>query len=350
MKQGRTLQELATELERQAKSKRDFVADTRALTAWYHENDGLQMSVEGLGHFAPTDIFHDQIGQHYGIPQKYYDKMRAQAPALLTSNLNHWLKNEPTKRMVRTLDGNARAFLSDRYRPLDNYDLAEIVLPKLTDMECRIESCDLTEKRLYIKAVTPRITGEVSVGDTVQSGVCISNSEVGCGSLTVEFLMYRLSCRNGAIHAGSMRKYHVGRKNSQDIDWAAEFFSNETRKADDKAFWLKVQDLVSATMSKEGFEKIIAQYRRAQSMKIEADPVKAVEIFSEKLVLGETEQHGVLRHLTEGGDLSLYGLMNAVTRFAQDVKNYDRATELERIGGAVVELAGKDWEEIATAK
>ncbi|MBL0089244.1 MAG: hypothetical protein IPP44_22195 [Ideonella sp.] len=33
--------------------------------------------------------------------------------------------------MVRTLDGQARAFLSDRYRRLDNYDLCEHVLPML---------------------------------------------------------------------------------------------------------------------------------------------------------------------------------------------------------------------------
>ena len=33
--------------------------------------------------------------------------------------------------MVRTLDGHARAFLSDRYRRLDNYDLCEHVLPIL---------------------------------------------------------------------------------------------------------------------------------------------------------------------------------------------------------------------------
>ena len=36
--------------------------------------------------------------------------------------------------MVRTLDGNARAFLSDRYRRLDNYDLLAHVLPMLREL------------------------------------------------------------------------------------------------------------------------------------------------------------------------------------------------------------------------
>ena len=39
--------------------------------------------------------------------------------------------------MVRTLDGQVRAVLSDRYRRLDNYDLAENVLPILQQLpEC----------------------------------------------------------------------------------------------------------------------------------------------------------------------------------------------------------------------
>jgi hypothetical protein len=37
--------------------------------------------------------------------------------------------------MLRTLDGQVRAVLSDRYRRLDNFDLAESVLPIL--QQCR---------------------------------------------------------------------------------------------------------------------------------------------------------------------------------------------------------------------
>jgi len=39
---------------------------------------------------------------------------------------------KPERRMVRTLDGSTRAFLSDRYRPLDNFDLAHEVFHVLT--------------------------------------------------------------------------------------------------------------------------------------------------------------------------------------------------------------------------
>ena len=35
----------------------------------------------------------------------------------------------------------------------------------------------------------------------------------------------------------------------------------------------------------------------------------------------------------------MYGLANAVTRFSQDVENYDRASKLEQIGYSVLTMS-----------
>ena len=67
-------------------------------------------------------------------------------------------------------------------------------------------------------------------------------------------------------------------------------------------------------------------------------PQDAVEIVAKRFDLREGEQDNVLTHLAKGGDLSLWGLANAVTRSAEDCESYDRAIELERVGGMVVEL------------
>uniref|UniRef100_B8HYZ5 Uncharacterized protein n=1 Tax=Cyanothece sp. (strain PCC 7425 / ATCC 29141) TaxID=395961 RepID=B8HYZ5_CYAP4 len=45
-----------------------------------------------------------------------------------------------------------------------------------------------------------------------------------------------------------------------------------------------------------------------------------------------------------------YGLLNAITRTAQDVSSYDRATELEAIGSKVLSLPQSVWHEIALAR
>ena len=50
-----------------------------------------------------------------------------------------------------------------------------------------------------------------------------------------------------------------------------------------------------------------------------------------------------------GGDLSAYGVVNAVTHSAEDVEDYDRATEFEALGGKLIELSSSEWKEIAEA-
>jgi hypothetical protein len=54
----------------------------------------------------------------------------------------------------------------------------------------------------------------------------------------------------------------------------------------------------------------------------------------------------VLSHLIQGGDLSRWGLANAITRQSQDEESYDMATQLEVDGGSVIELPSKDWQSI----
>lgn len=54
----------------------------------------------------------------------------------------------------------------------------------------------------------------------------------------------------------------------------------------------------------------------------------------------------ILNYLIQGGDLSLYGLSNAITRASQDVESYDRATALEGIGWQVTTMAAAQWKEM----
>jgi len=58
---------------------------------------------------------------------------------------------------------------------------------------------------------------------------------------------------------------------------------------------------------------------------------------------------GVLWHLISRGDLTGYGVVNAVTGYSQEVEKYDRATDLEALGGRLIELQPREWKEIAEA-
>jgi len=346
MKQGKTLSQLAAELERQQNSKRDLVADTRKLTMLSTENS-FQVEINGAKEVFPiTDIAGKQLADHAGIPQKYYDRMPQD---LRATNVNHWLQAEPAKRMVRTLDGKARAFLSDRYRMLDNFDLAEAVLPVLLGVpQAKIVSCELTDRRMYIKALFPKIEGELKVGDLVQSGVVISNSEVGQGSLRVEPLVFRLVCSNGMISNMSKRAYHLGKALGLE-DNAREIYRNETITADNKAFWMKIQDTVRASVDQNSFNTIVKEMQRTMGMEMEADPVTVIERVQKRFMFSDAETGLVTRHLLGESDFTAFGLLNAVTRTSQDLSDYDRATDFERFGGQILELDKGEWHQLAKA-
>jgi hypothetical protein len=352
MKTGSTLPELATELQRQLSTKRDYLAPTTALA--YHPANGDPEGLElaGVGRFGVTPHTHGQLSDYLGIPAKYYQRLRQDHPALLAANINGLLAAKPERRLVRTLDGQARAFLSGKYRPLDHVDLAEAVLPALFEQpELRVESCALTEQRLYIKAVTPRIQAEVKRGDVVQAGVVISNSEVGAGSVKIEPLVYRLVCLNGAIvNDARLQKYHVGKGLGGEGDVAAELYRDDTRKLDDAAFWHKVRDVVAGVLTERTFGAIVARWTEATERRLVGDPVQVVEVTAQRFGLDEQARGGILNALISAGDLSQYGLAQAVTNYSQRVDSYDRATDLERLGGHLLDLSPTEWKVLADPK
>lgn len=183
MKQGiKTIQNLYGELERQRMARKDLIADTRSTTV--NSVNGLSMLTVATDSdklsYRISEIAHRQIADRLGIPYKYYERMRQENPALLDSNINSWFNAAPEKRMLRTLDGKLRAFLSDRYRRLDNLELVDHVLPVIASMKgCEIVSCDVTETHLYLKVINKAMKTEVVPGDVVQAGFVISNSEIG---------------------------------------------------------------------------------------------------------------------------------------------------------------------------
>lgn len=354
MKSGRSLVNLAQELERQLATKQDMIVPSPMMRCHTDELGSCKLFIEeqdGIGKYAITSLARRQLAEKLKIPFTYFERMRVDQPALLDRNVNTWLQSDNAeKRLIRTLDGCVRAVLSDRYRRLDNVDLAENVLPILQRLpDARFESVELTETRMYLKVTTPCVRVEIAPGDVVQAGVIVTNSEVGVGSLSVQPLVFRLVCKNGLIASDhSLRKTHVGRTLAA-AEEAVVVFKDDTLRADDQAFFLKVRDVVEAAVSEATFRLVAERMQRTRSIPLSGDPVKSVEVLASRYALNEGERAGVLRHLITEGDLSGYGLVNAVTGYSQEIDDYDRATEFEAMGGKLIELSARDWKEIAAA-
>jgi hypothetical protein len=359
MKTMYSLTEMAQEIERQNAAKIDYLSPTDAVhfvtTDDRSEVDLSGTDVTGL---RLNDVAHNQLAARLRIPRPYYERIRSEVPVLLDESVNRLLRHHPGKDapkwMWRTLDGTARAVLSDAYRRLDHFEIASAILPILQTLPgVEIRSCALTDVRMHIKAVTSiegKVNGSREVGDIVRAGVYVGNSEVGYGSVTVFPFVERLTCTNGMVSTvagdGMMKQIHLGRR--VDADGNGRIFRDETRKADDHAFILALGDVVRAACDEARFHELVAEMSRATEGERIGDVTAAVEVLARREGLGETESKGILQHLAEGGDLSRWGLLNAVTRTAEDVESYDRATELETLGGKILAYSSRDWSALTT--
>ena len=342
MKSGRSINELASELQRIHETKMDYVGPKGLLN---FQRNGM-LEVGDNGEFGLTPYAERQLGDHLNIPPKYYDKMKSSSPELLQHNVNHWLQESPEdKRLVRTLDGEARAFLSDRYRPLDNWDLTEAILPVVTEVKSKVVSCEITATKLYFKSVMEDRTAMVG-RDVLQPGLTISNSEIGAGALAVRPAIHFVGCTNLAMFSeASMKKYHVGAQLESTDGAISEYLSDKTKQLTDAAVWAQVKDLVHASMDGQVFDDLVDKMRAAKGVPIESNFVKVAENVGRTYHLSPKESGGLVNFLATGGDLTKYGMSNAVTRMSQEeYTSYDRATELEQLGGTIIDLAPSQWE------
>ena len=352
---GKSISELAAEIERQSRAMQDYIVPSSHMEM----TEDLELAFDADA-YPVTSIGHETISSRLGIPAKYYDRMRDEAPALLARNVNTWLAQEGEQhvsRMVRTLDGGARAVLSDKYKRLDNYEFLNTVLPVLMDEhKMEVPSSEVTERRLYVQITFPGFDAEFSVtrggaqvGEVIRAGVILKNSEVGYGAREISFLAYTLACKNGLVlprSVGSFSTRHVGARLGNGATFA---LSSEAQQADAHAFALATRDAVRQMVSRDALQSLVDSMTAAHGRKITGNVEQSVKALGKSYSLPQGEQDSILRHLIDGGDLSHYGLTNAITRTAEDAGSYDRAIELQEIGGVFLHMPERQLEPILAA-
>ena len=246
MKSQLSLNELAQKLTDQKSLKKDYVVESSNLR--FYSNGSNQLHLQEIDEvFDVNDVALNQITTKVGLSKKYTDKMLDGHKSLLMDNINYWFTHTPKSQMIRTLDGTARAVLSDKYKRVDNDMIAEVALPILINKEYDIKSCAITDTKMYIKASLPSLQREVNKGDVVESGVIISNSEVGHGAVNVSPFIHRLVCLNGMVMNDSRLQSRHLTSSQATIDGVYEVLSDEAKELDSKALLTKVRDVVAST-------------------------------------------------------------------------------------------------------
>lgn len=288
-----------------------------------------------------------QMATDLGIPKRYFDRMRVEAPSLFKTNVHHWLYETPNRRMIRARENfqapsTGRAWLSDRYRRLDNVEIAKRLLPEFDHLteEVVFHNAAITDTKMYLRAVFPRLQADVKVGEPVQWGVQIKNSEVGAGMFAIESFILTLSCKNGMVANEVLKARHVGKR----LD---ESLSSEAIEADDKAFWLAARDMLRAAISETEFHKVVSTLRSTTEGEVITQPIAATERLAKSFSLSEGEQEAVLLELAKAGDMSRWGALSAITAAAKSSESFDRRVEMEELGWSLAALPEREWAKLA---
>jgi len=340
-----SFEDFVSEAERIMKESKDFVAPSRDLAI----ADDDFIVVKDNGSYKMNEFASSQLAAKLSIPKLYWDRCR-QVPGLRSQNANAWFNVDPDKgRMVRTIGDTARAVVSDRYMRIDNYPVLNAIYPVLENAYrqygIEIVSHALSDTKMYLQIVFPKKQGEVKVGDVVQAGVTILNSEVGAGAYDIQTWMRRLVCSNGMIGESLFRKYHLGRK-IDDYDEGA-LFRSDTIQSELNTIALKSRDVLSEAISGDWFQREIEKMKAATGDSI-SKPVDTVEKTVKVLGLPDFSKDMVLANLIKGGELNRWGLANSVTALEHEeqFRNPDKAYWVEGLGQTVLSMDKRDWEVI----
>lgn len=338
------LENIITTLERQKSLQRDLVVPTKNIFM----NEGI-INVINDGHtelFRPNDLFATQIAGKLGIPVQYYRKMEEVMPELLDENVNGWLSYNKNKsflmRGYESDGGNigvGRAFLSDRYHIIDNYEVLFAGLEAIRDagVEVEITKAEVTDRRLYLHVICPEIEYQAeaflreylkennAAGNGIVSGFVMSNSEVGEGTFEIRPRAVICKCNNGlVIKDDSYKRIHLGQR----MDAGEVIWSERTRQKNHELIMSQTTDAIKTFLSKDYVGRMVE--RIAEQSQIELKhPIDTVQNVTRHLGITEQHKQSILNHFLRDGKVNAGGVMHAVTREAQNM-NPDLQHDVEQ--------------------
>ena len=371
MKAGMSLEALLTEVKRQNEVKKDFVASTQDNVRMVEAPDlpnnvAVVMLKDGaaeLERFSVSEHAHKQIAARLNIPSRYYFRLLQDHRDLVIHQVNALFEREPASRLFRTLDGQLRAFLSDRYLRLDNKDVLEQTLPAIVkgELETQLLSTNVGENKMHLKVLftgdelAHEVTGRTKDGSTriIRPGFRMSNSETGCGTLAIEGFFFDGYCLNGCVfgkvEAFNFKRTHLGGRLIEGVDF--EVLSDESRELEDKAIISQVSDVMKSMANPEFAQKMVDRLRHITETGDVQSPVGAIDLAVKELDLREDEKEDLLTTFIEDRDYSQWGLASAVTSLAnKDDTSYERACELENVGAQIIDLTQAQWNRFITAE
>ena len=355
-----SLQELADELAEQQDRKADLIVPAKKL--WSRNGQVLLAGSGGNTELTPSRVFDDgmvaklseagrPLGRAYirGLRQAgRTDLIDANYNGLLHGNSSLGVAGDTRNFFVRTFTGEpgyARALLSDRYRPIDNWDVLLTIIEGLKTAGFSghvVRQADLTDDKMYVRVSVPEINALAPTllrnytspysrnrgadNPVVEAGIVITNSETGGGAFTITPELVIQICTNGlTIKQDMRRKPHLGSK--MDDDGLVKI-SDKTRQLNLDLVASQTEDAINTFLDPEYLDRVIRRIEDQSETEV-TDVEKAIETVTKRPAFTKADAKGLLAAFMDGGDRTTGGLMNAITAYSQTVDDADRAYDMD---------------------
>lgn len=247
------------------------------------------------------------------------------------------------KRLLRSIGGEVRGFLSDKYKRIDSVKIIDTFSGAMKDINARPYAdaasglgAYSTDLRWSITGVLPQVFRTNT--DALAVGIQLRNSDFGRGRLELSMYLIRLWCLNGATARDVMKKTHIGSRLDENIE-----YSRRTYELDTATSVSALKDAISDVMGEKKVEALVEGIKRLESQKVDWAHARAQ--LKKKLLKGEMEK---VEAAFESDDIvnlpagsSPWRVSNALSWVAKsDDVSPDRKLDLERLAGDVLDVDG----------
>jgi len=318
---------------------RDRVVQGRALK-FVPVADGVEVSIGDTGQERIHDNALTQFADRGKMSVNYVRALQKEgqhdwARELLAHNLTELFHRGPgnKRHLTRSVQGETRACLSDRYRRLDSRPLFaafhEIAIRQFGAVPTRAYAL---ATKTAVRVVLPVIFEPIP-NEPMLYGLEWHNSDFGHGKHSLRAFLHRPYCTNEMTTDDTLSQVHLGGKLAENVE-----FSQHTYELDQKTSVSALRDVVKGLLMPARIDETMRLVARADEEKVSAH--KVAEYL--KANFGKADAQAITEAFTSADvenlppGQSAWRLSNAISFVATQTEDKYKALELERAAGAIM--------------
>lgn len=253
--------------------------------------------------------------------------------ALVAQNLNEIYSHMNGDRyLLRTVRGQLRGFLSDKFRRLDSRPLFEAFVSAISKYGARPVDGFALQTKMNVRAILPMIF-EPFPGEVMAFGAQLSDSDFGDGKLAVSGFVLRMYCTNLATTEDVLSQIHLGQKLSDSVH-----FSQQTLELDTATMASAINDVAGHVLGAPAVNKYLDLVKTANEEKIEPHAINAW--VKKNLTKGESVQ-AIEKFNSPDVEMlppgqTKWRWSNALSWLANETKDENRKLELQDFAGGIL--------------